>query len=286
MLRKTDKSLDEIIKIDVLAAGRKTEEQIMPHEFNGEAYKQSSTHQKEWGKKIICEFDLMGNEHISQPGCGDGVLTAQLAELVPEGFVLGIDSSRGMIEVASELRKKNLKFKLQDINSLDYQEEFDLVFSNATLHWVKDHNRLLNNSLRCLKKEGMVRFNFAAEGNCSHFLKVIKIAMKLPEYSRHFKSFTWPWYMPAVDEYENLVRQFRFGEIKVWGEIADRFFPDKETMIKWVDQPSIVPFLGCIPKKEKQGFRGYVVEKMVEETRQVDGRCFENFRRINLSARK
>lgn len=258
----------------------------MPHEFNGEAYKQSSTHQKEWGNKIISEFDLRGNERILDLGCGDGVLTAQLAKLVPEGFVLGIDASQGMIKVASQLRKKNLEFKLQNINSLDYQEEFDLVFSNATLHWVKDHNRLLNNSLRSLKKDGVIRFNFAAEGNCSHFFKVIKTAMKLPEYSRHFESFEWPWYMPAVDEYENLVKQFHFREIEIWGEIADRYFPGKETMIKWVDQPSIVPFLECIPETEKQSFRSYVIEKMLEQTLQMDGRCFENFRRINLSARK
>jgi trans-aconitate methyltransferase len=124
----------------------------MPHEFDGEAYKQSSNHQKEWGNRIIAEFELNGNEHILDLGCGDGALTAQLAELVPEGWVLGIDASRGMIDVAGKLRKTNLEFKLLDIDSLDYYEEFDLVFSNATLHWVKDHRRLLANSYRCLKK--------------------------------------------------------------------------------------------------------------------------------------
>lgn len=58
------------------------------------------------------------------------------------------------------------------------KEEFDLVFSNATLYWVKDHNRLLKNCFRCLRKDGMIRFSFAAEGNftCSHFFKVIKQA--------------------------------------------------------------------------------------------------------------
>ena len=258
----------------------------MPHEFNGEAYKKSSTHQKEWGNKIISEFHFSGHEHILDLGCGDGVLTAQLAELVPDGFVLGIDSSRGMIEVARKLRKNNLAFKLQDINSLDQKEEFDLVFSNATLHWIKDHNRLLKNTFKCLRKDGMVRFNFAAEGNCAHFFKVIKLAMRLPEYSRYFKSFEWPWYMPSLDEYENLVRRSQFSEIRVWGEIADRYFPDKETMIKWIDQPSIVPFLERIPAGEKESFRDYTVEKMIEETLQADERCFETFRRINLSARK
>ncbi len=258
----------------------------MPHEFNGEAYEKSSTHQKEWGNKIISEFHFSGNEHILDLGCGDGVLTAQLADLVPNGFVLGIDSSRGMIKVARRLRKNNLAFKLEDINSLDIKEEFDLLFSNATLHWVKNHNSLLKKSFEYLKKDGVVRFNFAAKGNCSHFFKVIKLAMILPEYSRYFKLFEWPWYMPAPDEYDSLVRRSNFREIRVWGEIADRFFPDKEAMIRWVDQPSIVPFLECIPAGERKVFRDYVVEKMILETLQVDGRFFETFRRINLFARR
>jgi trans-aconitate 2-methyltransferase len=134
----------------------------MPHEFDAEAYKKSSTHQKEWGNRIISEFHFKGSERIMDLGCGDGVLTARLAEMVPEGFVLGIDSSRGMIEAARGLRSKNLEFRLEDINSLDYREEFDLVFSNATLHWVKDHNRLLESCFKSLKRGGKVRFNFAA----------------------------------------------------------------------------------------------------------------------------
>jgi trans-aconitate 2-methyltransferase len=258
----------------------------MPHEFNGETYKKSSTHQKEWGNKIISEFHFKGNEHILDLGCGDGVLTAQLAELVPQGFVLGIDSSRGMIDVASKISSKNLEFKLQDINFLDYREEFDLIFSNAALHWVKDHHCLLDNCFRCLKQEGIVRFNFAAEGNCSHFFKVIRSAIALPAFSQYFQSFEWPWYMPAIKEYEKLANQSPFKETEVWGEIADRYFPDKEAMIKWIDQPSIVPFLENIPEPEKRAFRDYVVERMIEETLQSDGRCFETFRRINLSAAK
>jgi trans-aconitate 2-methyltransferase len=258
----------------------------MPHEFNGEAYKQSSTHQKEWGNKIISGFHFKGNEHVLDLGCGDGVLTAQLAELVPQGLVLGIDSSRGMIDVACKLKRQNLSFELQDINSLDCREQFDLIFSNATLHWVKDHNRLLENCFRCLKPGGIVRFNFAADGNCSNFFRVARSAIKLPEYARYFQSFEWPWYMPELEQYEKLVKQSRFKEIKVWGVNADRYFPDKEAMIKWIDQPSIVPFLENIPGPEKQAFRDCVVKNMLEETLQADGRCFETFRRVNLSAVK
>jgi trans-aconitate 2-methyltransferase len=258
----------------------------MVHEFNGEAYRQASTHQKEWGNKIISEFHFRGDEHILDLGCGDGVLTAQLAELVPHGWVLGIDASQGMIDAAVRLRAGNLDFKLQDINALDYSEEFDLVFSNAVLHWVKNHPLFLEKAYRSLKHGGIARFNFGGDGNCVHFLKVIRSSLELPAYAPFFRSFEWPWYMPAVIEYEELIRRFPFRDIIVWGEVADRYFPDEAALIKWIDQPSLVPFLEVVPIMEKEGFRQYVVEKMLEETRQADGRYFETFRRINVFARK
>jgi trans-aconitate 2-methyltransferase len=262
------------------------EESKMPYEFNGEAYRKSSAHQKEWGKGIIAEFDFRGDEHILDLGCGDGALTAQLAEMVPGGFVLGIDSSRGMIDAAGTHRANNLEFRLQDIDRLEYGEEFDLVFSNATLHWVKDHAALLENCFRCLNKGGSLRFNFAGEGNCSHFFKVAKEALTLPEYANLFETFTWPWYMPGLEEYAALVKRSPFLEARVWGENADRYFPDKETILRWVDQPSLVPFLGHLPESARPGFRDYVAQHMIEETLQADGRCFETFRRVNLAARK
>ncbi len=53
-------------------------------------------------------------------------------------------------------------------------------------------------------------------------------------------------------------------------------------MIRWIDQPSIVPFLACVAEEQKKEFRDYVVKRMIEETKQSDGRCFETFRRINV----
>ena len=57
-------------------------------------------------------------------------------------------------------------------------------------------------------------------------------------------------------------------------------------MVKWIDQPSLVPFLGHIAEKDRKRFRDAVAERMIEQTRQSDGTCFETFRRINVLARK
>ena len=256
------------------------------HEFDGRKYEKASAHQREWGTKLIAELDLHGTERILDLGCGDGALSARIADLVPNGEVTGIDASRGMIEAAQPKGRKNLRFLLMDIDELNYVEQFDVVFSNATLHWIKDHERLLRNAGRALRKGGRLRFNFAGDGNCSHFFSVVREAMSAEEFAVHFAGFDWPWYTPSVEEYSALMDASGLDNGRVWGENADRYFPDAEEMIKWIDQPSLVPFLAHVPDRAKPRFREYVVKRMIEETRQDDGRCFETFRRINVSARQ
>jgi trans-aconitate 2-methyltransferase len=265
------------------------QQKTMNHEFDGEKYKQASAHQKEWGTRLIEELDLRGDERVLDLGCGDGALTARLAELVPHGAVVGIDASEGMIETALKHvtpETTNLTFQLRDINELDFANEFDVVFSNATLHWIRNHRALLRNVYRALRLDGALRFNFAGEGNCAHFYRIAREAMDRPEFRPLFARFEWPWYMPGVEEYEELARSFPFREVRVWGENADRFFSDEDTMVKWVDQPSLVPFLAHVEQEHRAGFRQFVVERMIAVTRQSDGRCFETFRRVNVWARK
>ena len=258
----------------------------MAHEFDGQQYEKASTHQKEWGTQLIAQLELQGTERVLDLGCGDGTLTAQIAELVPKGEVVGIDASESMIDMARSKEQGNLRFLLMDINELRFVEEFDVAFSNATLHWIRDHRRLYQNTRRALRTNGWLRFNFAGDGNCSHFFKVIREAMSLSDYAAYFVGFEWPWYMPSVDEYSVLIESSGLRHGRVWGENADRVFPNVEAMTKWIDQPSLVPFLAHVLDTAKATFRGFVVTRMIEETRQDDGGCFETFRRINVLARK
>lgn len=256
------------------------------HEFDGNKYEKASAHQQEWGTKLIAELNLHGTERVIDLGCGSGVLTCQIAEFLPNGEVLGIDASRGMIEAALPKERSNLRFRRMDINDLDFENEFDIVFSNATLHWVKDHRRLLRDVRRALRPGGRIRFNFAGNGNCFNFFAVVRNAMAKEEFASFFVEFAWPWYMPTVQEYRDFVESSELRDVQVWGENADRLFPDAEAMIQWVDQPNLVPFLVHLDGPAKKSFRNFVVSEMIRRTRQGEGRCFETFRRINVAAAK
>ena len=258
----------------------------MTHEFDGKKYGKASDHQKEWGTRLIAELNLKGSESVLDLGCGDGSITAKIAALLPEGEVLGIDASEGMINAALPKERRNLTFRRIDINDLDFDEQFDVVFSNATLHWVKDHKRLLRNVRRSLRPGGLLRFNFAGEGNCSNFFAVIQEAMARQEFWSFFAGYEWPWYMPPLNEYLDLAKNSGLKNVQIWAENADRYFPDEEAMVRWIDQPSLVPFLAYVDKRNKDAFREFVMHRMIEKTKQEDGRCFETFRRINMSAAK
>ena len=190
------------------------------HEFDADRYAAASTHQTEWGERLIAELDIAGDEHVLDIGCGDGRLTAQIAQLVPRGRVLGIDASSGMIDAAKVNGAPNCDFRVLDAGQLDMPGQFDLIFSNAALHWVKDHGRLLHATFDALRPGGVIRFNFAADGNCSHLIEVVRDLMADPAHANGFDGFDWPWFMPSPEGYEALVRVHPFREASVWGENA------------------------------------------------------------------
>lgn len=255
-------------------------------EFNGEQYKQSSRHQKEWGRKLIAEMCLKGDERVLDLGCGDGVLTAEIAEALPQGAVVGLDASGSMIATAEALVRPNLTFVQRNIEALDYREAFDVIFSNATLHWIADHRKLAWNCCRALKPGGRLHWNFAADGNCATFTRIVREIMALPVYRPFFAAFRWPWYTPAAAGYAENFRGLAFAELKIKEENADRYFVDAPEMIRWLDQPSLIPFLAVLPETQQRPFRDRVVDAMIAACQQPDGRCFETFRRLHLAGTK
>lgn len=81
-------------------------------------------------------------------GCGIGTLTTQLTNFA--GTVIGVDSSYDMIEKARS-QFNNIEFIVGDALNLPFENEFDIVFSDAVFHWIENHDLLLKNIHRALK---------------------------------------------------------------------------------------------------------------------------------------
>ena len=99
--------------------------------------------QQLWAQELLGKLKLRGDECLLDVGCGDGKVTAEIAAHLPRGRVVGVDLSLDMVHLAEERFAPelipNLRFEQADASDLPFNEEFDVVFSNAVLHWVIDH---------------------------------------------------------------------------------------------------------------------------------------------------
>jgi len=124
--------------------------------WSGKYYKGHSNPQFKSALKIIDSIQFNGNESILDVGCGDGKISAELANQVPKGSVIGTDVSTSMIKQAQQDYSyiENLSFQCVDATEISFKDQFDYVLSFATFHWIQDQQKALNNIYEALKSGG------------------------------------------------------------------------------------------------------------------------------------
>ena len=112
---------------------------VGPREWNADVYHRVSFPRYEWATEVLKRVELRGDEVVLDAGCGSGRVTALLAERVPRGGVIGVDASESMVAKARETLGPEVELHVASLTELEFEEEVDLVFSNAVFHWISDH---------------------------------------------------------------------------------------------------------------------------------------------------
>ncbi|MCX6047957.1 MAG: methyltransferase domain-containing protein [Chloroflexi bacterium] len=125
---------------------------------------------KDWNPELYLRFnkertqpaiDLLNRIEADAPtkildvGCGPGNSTQALAQRWPAATILGIDNSVAMIEKA-KADYPHARWEVMDALNIKYVGEFDIVFSNAVIHWIPDHGSLLKNLFHALNDKGVL----------------------------------------------------------------------------------------------------------------------------------
>ena len=135
-------------------------------------------YKRPWPRRWLALLRLKGSERVLDIGCGDGRITAEIAARVPQGSVIGVDSSHDMIAFASshfglELRP-NVRFEVADAGSLPFREEFDLVVSFNALHWLPEQDTALHSIRSAMKSDGMAQLRLVPAGERKSLEDVIE----------------------------------------------------------------------------------------------------------------
>ncbi len=168
-------------------------------------YALHSSAQAQWARELLEKLALDGAEAVLDIGSGDGKVSAALAARVPRGSVVGIDSSADMVAAARRTfppeKHPNLSFAVMNALELEYEERFDLVFSNATLHWVQDHSRVLERVRRALKPAGRLLFQMGGRGNAGEILEVLEELARRSPWDAYLRDFPLPYAFYGPEEY-------------------------------------------------------------------------------------
>jgi trans-aconitate methyltransferase len=154
------------------------------------------------GSPVVDLLAPKAGERILDLGCGDGVLTRKLADLGCD--VVAVDSSLEQIEAA---RKLGLNASVISGEDLPYNEEFDAVFSNAVLHWIRRADVVLAGVYRSLKPGGRFIAECGGDG-CVHKIRTALVqALERRGFDGEARV---PWYFPTTDDYATRLERTGF----------------------------------------------------------------------------
>jgi trans-aconitate methyltransferase len=224
-------------------------------------------------------LEAQPGEQILDVGCGTGHLTAKIAATGAQ--VTGVDRSPDMIAQAREAHPA-IPFEVADVRELQFRNEFDAVFSNATLHWVTDPEPAVVSIARALRNRGRFVAEFGGKGNVAGLVSALTHAWKtlnLPE------PFPNPWYYPSVGEYSGLLE--KHGLEVSYATLFDRPTPLEDGsrgLQNFVDMFG-GPFVAKIPDNLRDKFKEQV-EKEARGDLFRDDHWVLDYRRIRVIAKK
>lgn len=237
------------------------------YNWDAQDYAKNSQNQFRWAKELFPKLKLCGNEALLDIGCGDGKITAELARCLPKGRAVGIDGSKEMISLAQKSFPSeafpNLSFQVMDARKLSFKGEFDVVFSNAALHWIVDQNAVLKGVEKALKPGGRLLFQMAGKGNARDVLDIIyELADKEP-WSHFFSGMQFPYGFYDTQEYQSFLKKAGLVAERVELFPKDMKHIGAEGLAGWI-RTTWLPFTDRLPEDLKAKFVKEIVDRYVK----------------------
>jgi trans-aconitate 2-methyltransferase len=227
------------------------------YDWNADDYAKHSTAQQEWARELIAKLHLQGGESILDIGCGDGKVSAEIATAVPTGSVLGVDNSRSMVKLAQNKypvdQVPNLNFQMADARNLPFKGQFEIVFSNAALHWVRNHAPVLDGIYRSLGPEGRILLQMGGRGNAAVIIGVLKDVINTTRWARYFTSFEFPYGFHDAGEYKSWLKQLGFHSIRAELIDKDMTHMGLSKLVGWI-RTTWLPYTQRIPENRREAF--------------------------------
>lgn len=247
-------------------------------------YASNSVVQQKWARELIGQLKLRGDERILDVGCGDGKITAEIARALPNGCAVGIDASPQMIEFAHQTfpaaKNPNLEFHVMDARKIQFVRKFDLVFSNAALHWVDDHQAFLRGAADVLRVDGRLVVSCGGKGNAHDVFLALRPEMRLKRWRPFLRKMETPYFFHSPEEYKKWLPHFGFQTHTVKLAPKDATYDGRDGFAAWL-RTTWLPYTQRVPENVREEFIAAVVDRYIAK-HPVDAKGLVHVRMVRL----
>lgn len=246
-------------------------------DWDADTYDRISTPQQGWAAEQLDRLALRGDEAVLDAGCGSGRVTAELVDrLARGGRVYAVDAAPSMVAHTRRALGDRVTALCQDLAELALPEPVDVIFSNATFHWVPDHDALFAALHRNLKPGGRLVAQCGGAGNIESVRLAAERTIDTEPFAPHFAGWRRPWTYATADETARRLTRAGFGDVRTW--LEDRPTPMEDGR-RFIETVCLVRHLDPLPRELRDPFVDAVMAQLAEP-------LVLDYVRLNMTARR
>jgi trans-aconitate 2-methyltransferase len=187
-------------------------------------------------------------------GCGTGELTRKLADVLSGSDITGIDSSQEMLNESKAFESPNVTFELRSIEEQINQEtKWDLVFSNAAIQWVSEHEKLLPKIISMIKPGGQLVIQMPDQNRNASNLILNDLATQKP-FCTALQNWTRNSPVLDIERYAKILFENGCKEMTVFEKIYPLVLKDADALFDWVSGTALIPYAERLSGEIKEQF--------------------------------
>jgi len=233
------------------------------------------------GIELLARVPDIDAQTIVDLGCGTGSLTALLARRWPSASVIGIDSSPEMIDRARS-DHPDIDWLIADINDWEPPDRVDIVYSNATLHWLDEHETLFRRLHSYISPGGVAAIQMPDNWTApTHRIPAeILDAVEWPDDARE------ALLQDRLDRPAEYARWLQPAEVDLWRTTYFQRLTGEDPVWNWVTGSVLRPVLAALDEGERERFSALCRERYREAyPRELGGTTVLAFSRLFMVAR-
>lgn len=261
-----------------------TNEDLMK-DWNPDLYRQFEAERTRPANDLLSRIPPREVSHATDLGCGPGNSTELLYHAWPQALITGLDSSQAMLEQARQ-RLPDCQFIQANISSWQADAPQEVIFANASLQWLTDHQRLFPHLFAQLAPGGVLAIQMPDNLDEPTHSLMRKVAATSDWVEKIGPGAAERKKILSIDAYYDLL-SWGGGSVDIWRTTYYHVMPSHQAMVEWLKATGLRPFLSVLDKPEQDAFLAqYLQELKVAYPLRQDGNVLMPFPRLFMVASK